>query len=62
MNEKQEKILNLVSQGMKAKQVGLELGISQRTVEKELEILRAAYGAKNTPHLIALVHGKSKNT
>lgn len=52
--EKQNQILLLLSNGHTAGQIGAKFKLSTRTVEKHIEILRAAYRAKNTPHLIGI--------
>lgn len=52
--EKRKEILFLLSLGHTASEIGLKLSMKTRTVEKAKEILMAAYGAKNTPHLIGI--------
>lgn len=56
MTDTQKKIVQLVATGHTAAQVGLELGLNRRTVEKHLEILKYIHEAKNTPHLIHIAH------
>lgn len=51
---KQKEVLFLVSTGHTAFEISGKVDLKQRTVEKYLEILRAAYGARNTPHLIGI--------
>ncbi len=53
---KRIEVIKLTAEGHNAQETGQKLGISSRTVEKYLEILRAAYEAKNTPHLIHIAH------
>lgn len=52
--EKQKQILLLLSEGHTAVEIGAKIKRSKKTVEKHLEILRAVYGAKNSPHLIGI--------
>jgi len=47
-------IMQLVSEGYKAKEISKELSISVRSVEKRLELLKCAHEAKNLPHLVAI--------
>ena len=57
MNDKNRKleVAKLIADGLTAAQISQKLGITKKTVEKHLEILRAAYMAKNAPHLIAIL-------
>lgn len=58
MNEKRiqqhKKVLMYLSLGKRSKDIGELMGISDRTVEKHIEILKAAHGAKNVTHLVAI--------
>lgn len=60
MTAKQEAIFNLVCQGFSAKEIGVKIGISHRTVEKTKDNLVAKYGCKNIPHLIYTVLNNMK--
>jgi len=53
--EIQKQTLLLIAEGLTSKEIGLKLGRSTRTVEKDKEILMTAYKAENTPHLVAIV-------
>lgn len=49
-----KELLTLLAEGFTATDIAAKTGIKKRTVEKYLETLRLAYGAKNAPHLIAI--------
>jgi len=48
-----KQILKALSLGGNSKVIGKELGISPRTVESHIAILKAVHGATNTTHLVA---------
>lgn len=48
------KILQLLSQGKTAKEIGGLVDTSGRTIEYRLDVLKAAHGAENIPHLVAI--------
>lgn len=47
------KIVEYYSHGFRSTEIGQKLGISGRTVEKHIELLRAKNGCKTIPHLVA---------
>lgn len=47
-------IINLVSEGYTAAEIGQKLEISPRTVEKYIESWKTELHAKNIPHLISI--------
>ena len=49
---REREVLELVACGQSAKEVGIELGIAHRTVERHLENARNKMGAKNKTHTI----------
>ena len=52
--EKAKQIMFLLSLGHTASQIGGKVALRTRTVEKYLETLKAAHGAKNAPHLVGI--------
>jgi DNA-binding NarL/FixJ family response regulator len=50
-----DKILIMLSNGKKVSEIGQSLELSPRTIEKQIELLKSTYGAKNVTHLIAIV-------
>lgn len=52
--EKYKEILFLLSLGHTAGEIGPMVDLKPRTVEKYLETMRAAYGAKNASHLVGI--------
>ena len=53
----EESIIQLLVEGRTAKEIGLQLGLSHRTVEHRLERLKERLGARNTVHLVAMILG-----
>lgn len=47
-------ILQLLREGFTAREVGVRIGLSPRTVEHKLEKLKAAFGARSVAHLATL--------
>lgn len=47
-------ILQLLREGLTAKDIGLRIGVSPRTVEHKLEKLKAGFGARSVAHLVTL--------
>jgi DNA-binding CsgD family transcriptional regulator len=47
-------ILQLIREGYTAKEIGLRIGLSSRTIEHKLERLKADFGARSLAHLITL--------
>lgn len=56
VTDRKIEILKMLADGYKAREIGLQLGIAIKTVEKHVEILKTAYEAKNTPNLIHIAH------
>ncbi len=50
---REHQIVELVAQGQSAKEVGAELGIAHRTVERHIENARYKMRARNKTHMIA---------
>ena len=46
-------IVRLLSLGKTATEISVKYNLSPRTIEKRLEIIRAAYQVNNTTHLVA---------
>jgi len=51
---RQLEILQLISEGFTAVEIGKQLGISHRTVNVQVTSMFSKTGAKNAPHLIKL--------
>lgn len=49
---RQAEVLELIRQGMTAKEIGARLGITARTVKFHSDILRDKYGVQNVRQLI----------
>lgn len=47
-------IMQLISEGYRAKDIAARVNMSHRSVEKRLEVLKAAHEANNLPHLVAI--------
>lgn len=60
LTDHQRKVLELISQGYVAKEVGAILGISGKTVGALLTKMRRRAGARNTPHLIRVTIEKGE--
>jgi DNA-binding CsgD family transcriptional regulator len=58
VNTEALKAIRLLSRGYSTIEVGDKLSVSHRTVEKWLEVLREAYRAKTTVHLVAIFFRK----
>jgi DNA-binding NarL/FixJ family response regulator len=52
------KVLELLSQGNTAAEIGKETRYSQRSIEKEIEALKRVHAARNVTHLVAIAIGK----
>ena len=52
--KQEKKIINLLSKGYTAGEIGEKLKLSRRTIEKQIEILKMIYKAKNVAHLVAI--------
>lgn len=55
LTSRQTEVLELMVEGMTAKQIAARLGISYRTVQDKAEAVRRKYGARNRFQLIRLV-------
>lgn len=53
LTDKRREIMLLLADGVTTEAIGQKMGISKRTVEKHLELMRAKMGVKNTIQLIA---------
>lgn len=60
LTPRQTEIRDLIIQGWRMKEIGRQLGISHRTVDKISEIVRQKYGARNAAHLAHLVYTGAK--
>lgn len=47
-------ILQLIREGFAAKEIGVRIGLSSRTIEHKLEKLKADFGARSLAHLVSL--------
>jgi DNA-binding NarL/FixJ family response regulator len=57
--ERDNKILQLLSEGKTTKEIEAKVGRSDRTVQYRIDVLKAAYGAENIPHLIKIAMQKN---
>lgn len=55
---KEIRILKLLSHGKNMYEIGKSLGISRRTVEQHILVMRRIEGAENVAHLIAIAFRK----
>ena len=60
LTPRRKQILDLIKEGRSAKQVALELGISEQTIKSVLLVLREVYGAETTLQLIILLIRKGE--
>ncbi len=58
LTERQMQVLKLIAEGKKSNEIGLELCISPRTVERHAIDMRMRMQAKNLPHLISICYQK----
>jgi DNA-binding CsgD family transcriptional regulator len=56
--ERQNQVMAFTVSGFTAKEIGEMLGISSRTVEQNLTLMKAEHHAKNIPHLVAIFFRK----
>ncbi|WP_417685817.1 helix-turn-helix transcriptional regulator [Roseibium sp.] len=54
LTQREWEVLRFLSFGLSAKEIGVELDLSPRTIEHRIESLRRKFSAKNVAHLIAL--------
>lgn len=55
LSPRQWRVVSLLTQGMTYKEIAAVLEISPRTVESHVEKLRASFGARTTPQLVAML-------
>lgn len=53
LSQRESQVLELIAQGLSAKQVAQELSITARTVDRHIENLRNKLNARNRVHLIS---------
>lgn len=53
-NEQELQILQLLANGYKASEIGDAMGLSTRTVEKYIELMKGEYDARNVVHLAVI--------
>lgn len=51
---KDTEILKLMASGLRAKEIGQKLNISNRVVERRVEIMKFSHGAKNAIELVVM--------
>lgn len=56
--DKDTEILKLMTDGLSSKQIGDKLGISHRSVERRIEVLKFSHAAKNAVQLIVVAMRK----
>lgn len=52
---REREVIELISDGLSAKEIGLSLSIKPCTVERHVENVRLKAQARNRPHMVALV-------
>lgn len=52
-----ERITQLLMEGLTSKEIAAEIGMSHRTVEHRLDVLKGRYGARNIVHLVTMLFG-----
>lgn len=55
LTEREREVLELVSNGLSAKEIGSTLSIAPSTVERHIDNVRIKTRARNRPHMVALV-------
>lgn len=53
---KEAMVVRMLSEGKKAAEIARTMELSTRTAEAYIDRIRAIYGAKNTPHLVAIFY------
>lgn len=56
-----EAVVQLLMEGLTAKEIAVRLGLSHRTIEHRLDRLKERFGAKNLVHLVVLLLGNQVN-
>lgn len=54
LNDREAKILRLVAEGKKTREIARSVRLAERTVKHYLELIRQKLGAKNSSHAVAL--------
>ena len=54
MTRRQEQVLALVAEGFTDQEIAAELGVKMETVKSHMKNLRAALGARNRAHAVAI--------
>lgn len=54
LTERQKLVLSLLAEGCSAKQIAIEIGLSNRTVEHHLEAIKKNMGARNVAHAVSM--------
>ena len=54
LTEREQQVLELVAQGLSAKEVAQEIEIAPRTVERHIENVRLKTRARNRTHMVTL--------
>ena len=55
LTEREREVVELVSNGLSAKEIGSSLSIATSTVERHIDNVRIKTRARNRPHMVALV-------
>lgn len=58
MKDLDKKIIQLIADGKTAKEIGVQLNLSRRTIEDRLEKLRFKYDCKKTIQLVKLLENQ----
>ncbi len=56
LTKQQLKIVSMLAEGLRAKEIGQKLGISSKTVESHYVQMKAKMGAKTLPHIVHVAH------
>jgi DNA-binding CsgD family transcriptional regulator len=54
LTKREKEVLKLISEGLTAKEIAKQLGISKRTIEAHTANMLQKTGAKNKAHLVAM--------
>ena len=58
MTEKEKMIALYLTGGLNSREIGKELSVSPRTIEKRIEVLCDRFGARNRTHLVSILFRK----
>jgi len=61
LTPREKEIVNLISEGLTAKNIGDKLGIAKRTAEQHTANCLTKTGAKNKAHLVRIIWDRSVN-